>query len=328
MQELRVGILGCGRRVAGFHARPLAALKSVRIAGLVDTSPENIERLREVVPLDGVPAFGTPSDLYENVQLDAVLVSTPHTMHHPMVMDALRHGLHVLSEKPLACSPEEAREIADLADASGLTVTIAYQRRLDPAYAYMRQAVAAGELGELLSVAVTVGQRWGAGPRTGWRQDVALSGGGMLMDTGSHLVDVMCWLVDRPFVSVRALQDNRGKVVDIDTTALIAFEGGVQGTLAVLGGMPFRHLESVIVSGTRAAFRYENDPQYPFRPGSITRYADDSAARPLGLPGGTLDVVSAWVSTIRGERENPCPPEAGVSVAELTRAIEQAAQQA
>lgn len=327
MQELRVGILGCGRRVAGFHARPLAALKGVRIAGLVDTSPESIENLREVVPLDGVPEFGSPSDLYDNVELDAVLVSTPHTMHHPMVMDALKRGLHVLSEKPLACSPEEAQEIAGTAAESGLTVMIAYQRRFDPAYVHLREAIAAGDLGELLSVAVTVGQRWGAGPRTGWRQNVELSGGGMLMDTGSHLVDVLCWLVDRPFVSVRALQDNRGKAVDIDTTALIAFEGGVQGTLSVLGGMPFRHLESVIVSGTKAAFRYENDPQYPFRPGSLTRYADDSAAQPLGMRGGALEVVSAWIATIRGERENPCPPSAGVSVAALTDAIVRAARQ-
>jgi len=143
----------------------------------------------------------------------------------------------------------------------------------------------------------------------------------MLMDTGSHIVDVLCWLVGRPFVDVHAVVDNRGRPVDIDTTALIAFEGGVQAQLAVLGGLAFRHLESVVLSGTEAALRYENDPQYPFRQGSVTRYSEDSETRPLNLRTGVGEVVTAWIAAIRGERENPCPPSAGVAVAELTQAI-------
>jgi predicted dehydrogenase len=150
----------------------------------------------------------------------------------------------------------------------------------------------------------------------------------MLMDTGSHIVDVLCWLVGRPFVDVHALVSHRGRPVDIDTTALIAFEGGVQAQLAVLGGLPFRHLESVVVSGTKAALRYENDPQYPFRQGSVTRYSEDSETRPLNLRAGAGEVVKAWVAAIRGERENPCPPSAGVRVAELTHAILEAGREA
>ncbi len=273
------------------------------------------------VPLDGVPAFGSPGELYDRVEVDAVLVSTPHTMHYPMIMEALERGLHVLSEKPLACTPEEAHDIAVATAASGLTVTIAYQRRLDPAYLYMRDAIVRGDLGELQAVSITCGQHWGAGTRTGWRQLSELSGGGMLMDTGSHIVDVLCWLVDRPFLDIHAIVDDRGRPVDIDTTALIAFEGGVQAQLAVLGGMPCRHLESVVVSGTEAALRYENDPQYPFRQGSVTRYSEDAETRPLNLRAGVGEVVKAWVAAIRGQRENPCPPSAGVRVAELTQAI-------
>lgn len=321
MEQLRVGILGCGRRVAMFHAGPLAASQGVRIAGLADPNAQSIETLRRTVPLDGVPAFGSAPELYDSVELDAVLVSTPHTMHHSMIMGALERGLHVLCEKPLACTPEEARDIAAAATASGLTVTIAYQRRFDPAYVYMRDAIVRGDLGELQAVSITCGQQWNGGTRQGWRQLPELSGGGMLMDTGSHIVDVLCWLVGKPFLDVHAIVDPRGRPVDIDTTALIAFEGGVQAQLAVLGGMPFRHLESVIVSGTRAALRYENDPQYPFRPGSVTCYSEDSETRPLNLRAGVGQVVGAWVAAIRGECENPCPPSAGVCVAELTQAI-------
>lgn len=328
MERLRVGILGCGRRVALFHGRPLAACEGVRIAGLVDPDPESIANLRRRVPLDGVPAFTSPAELYQSVELDAVLVSTPHTMHHSNVMGALERGLHVLCEKPLACTPGEAHDIAAAAAASGLTVTIAYQRRLDPAYVYLHDAIVRGDLGELQAVSLICGQHWGAATTTGWRQRAELSGGGMLMDTGSHVVDVLCWLVDRPFLDVRAIVDNRGRPVDVDTTALITFEGGVQAQLAVLGGLPFRHLESVVVSGTEAALRYENDPQYPFRQGTVTRYSEDSETRPLNLWAAAGEVVTAWVAAVRGERENPCPPSAGVRVAELTQAILEAGRTA
>lgn len=320
MDRLRVGILGCGA-VAGFHAGRLAALDRVQVVGLADPSPDSIARLRRRVSLDGVPAFSSPGELYQGVEVDAVVIATPHTLHHPMIMAALERGLHVLCEKPLACTPEETRDIAAAATASGLTVTIGYQRHFDPGYVYMREVIDRGELGDLRALSVTCGQHWNQGTQTGWRQVPELSGGGMLMDTGSHIVDLLCWLAGRPFSEVHAVVDNRGRPVDIDTTATIAFEGGVQAQLTILGDLPLSWLESVVVTGTRAALRYENDPQHPWRPGQVSRYTEEAETRPLNRRSGTEDVVTAWIAAIHGERPNPIPPEAGVRVAELTRAI-------
>jgi predicted dehydrogenase len=327
MERLRVGILGCGA-VAGFHAGRLATLDEVRIVGLVDPNPQSIERLRQRVSLDGVPAFAEPAELYKAAEVDAVVIATPHTLHHPMIMRALERGLHVLCEKPLACTPEEARDIAGAAAASGLTVTIGYQRHFDPGYLYMRDVIERGDLGELRAVSITCGQHWDEWTRSGWRQVPELSGGGMLMDTGSHMVDLLCWLVGRPFVHVRALVENRGRPVDIDTTAMVAFEGGVQAQLMVLGDMPFAWLESVVVTGTKAALRYENDPQHPWRPGQVARLSEETETRPLNLRTGNDDVVTSWLAAIRGRGENPIPPAAGIRVAELTRAIVEAGRAA
>ena len=325
MERLRVGILGCGA-VAGFHAGRLAALDEVQIAGLADPSPQSIDRLRQRVSLDGVPAFTSPAELYESVQVDAVVIATPHTLHHPMIMQALERGLHVLCEKPLACTPEEARDIAGASAVSGLTVTVGYQRHFDPGYVYMRDVIDRGELGELRAVSITCGQHWNDRTQSGWRQVPELSGGGMLMDTGSHIIDLLCWLVGKPLLEARAIVENRGRPVDIDTTATLAFEDGVQAQLTVLGDLPFTWLESVVVTGTKAALRYENDPQHPWRPGQVSRFTEEAETRPLNLRAGTEDVVTAWVATIRGERQNPVPPQAGVRVAEVTRAILEAGQ--
>jgi predicted dehydrogenase len=294
-------------------------MRGVEVAGLADPSPENVARVRERVgALARVPAFDSSAGLYDSLDLDAVVVTTPHTLHHALVMEAIERGLHVLCEKPLACTPPHAQEIEAAAAAAGVTVTIGYQRRFDPGYVYMHDVIERGELGELLAVSVTCGQRWEPRTRSGWRQVPELSGGGMLMDTGSHIIDVLLWLVDRQVTTVSALVDNRGTRVDIDTVATLGFEGGIQGQLMILGDMPFTWMESIIVTGTDGALRYENEPQHPWRPGHVSHYRDGAETRPLDLRGWGPDVTSAWVATIRGERDNPVPPAAGVRVAELT----------
>src|SRR5690606_31436299 len=108
-----------------------------------------------------------------------------HTLHHPLMMAALERGLHVLCEKPMTCTAAEAREIEAAATAAGVTVTVHYQRRTYAAYIYVKQCIDAGELGELRNITIHCGQRWQRGTAGTWRQDPALSGGGMLMDSGS-----------------------------------------------------------------------------------------------------------------------------------------------
>ena len=78
---------------------------------------------------------------------------------------------------------------------------------------------------------------------------------------------------------------------------------------------------TVVVTGTKAAVRYENDPQHPWRPGQVSLLTEQAETRPLNLQTGIDDVVMAWLAAIRGEAENPTPPAAGVRVAELTQAI-------
>ena len=230
MGRLRVGVVGCGL-VAGYHARNLLALEGVEVAGLADPSEANLARVhREVPALADVPGFTSAEELYDAVELDAVGINTPHMLHHAQVLATIDRGLlHVLCEKPLACTPGEARELAVHAAASGLTVTASYQRRVDPAYRYLRQTIERGELGEVQAVTVTCGQAWRRLTTGSWRQDPALSGGGMLMDSGSHMVDVLLWLVGRPVTAVAATVDDRDTPVDIDATALVRFAGGAQG---------------------------------------------------------------------------------------------------
>ncbi|CAA9531936.1 MAG: oxidoreductase domain protein [uncultured Thermomicrobiales bacterium] len=323
---VRVGLVGCGG-VAGWHAGNLGGIAGVEIAGLADPNDESVRRIKAAVPaLAGVPAFGSAEELYAAVALDAVEINTPHTLHHGQVLEALDHGLHVLCEKPMACSPEDARAIADRAALGDRLMTVSYQRRVDPAYSYLRRVVASGELGEIQTASVTVGQNWKSLTAGSWRQDPSLSGGGMLMDSGSHLVEALLALTGQPVAAVAATVDDAGSPVDINATALVRFAGGAQGQITVIGDLATVWIERVLVSGTGGVLVYETDPQHPWRTGRVQHYRDGTVIQPLGLPAPFPSMDAAWIAAIRGTAENPAPAEIGVAVADLTDAIYRAAR--
>ena len=117
--------------------------------------------------------------------LDGVLISSPHSTHYAQARYALEQNLHVLVEKPLTTKARHAQALIDLAAERERVLVVSYQRNFYPAYAYARELVQKGALGELKGVVAYVTQNWGG---RGWRTVPELAGGGMFMDTGSHLV--------------------------------------------------------------------------------------------------------------------------------------------
>lgn len=320
MEQLRIGLIGCGHISVG-HVRNLRGIGEVLIAGLAEPNADHLAALRRANPaLEGVPDFPTADALLAAVDLDAVVIMTPHALHYEQVLAALDRGLHVLCEKPLACTPDEAREIARRARAAGVVVTVNYQRRLDPAYARLRRAIEAGELGALQTISMVWGQNWRALTMGSWRQMPVLSGGGMLFDSGSHMLDVLLWLAGSPPVAVSALVDRRGTPVDINAVATVRFADGLIGQLASHGDVPVPWLESVVVTGDLGIMRYEYEPQYPWRSGRLFWYHEGQVAQPV-LPSLGTSLDDAWVQAIRTQALNPAPPEISVGVADLTTAI-------
>ena len=320
MKPLRVGLIGCGN-ISNGHVRNLHSIGDVTIGGLAEPNADHLAALRRAHPaLAGVPDFPTATALLEAVELDAVVIMTPHAMHYEQVMAALEYGLHVLCEKPLACAPGEARDIAARAETAGVVVTVNYQRRLDPAYHRLRRAIDAGELGALQTISMIWGQNWRAATNGSWRQVPTLSGGGMLFDSGSHMLDVLLWLAGSRPVSVSALVDKRKTAVDINAAATVRFANGLVGQIMSHGDVPITWLETVVVSGDDSVMRWEYEPQYPWRPGRLFWYRHGEVVQPA-LPGSGSSMDDAWIQAIRGQIANPAPPEVSIGVADLTDAI-------
>jgi len=132
-EEVRLGVVGGGLIVQLAHLPALAKLAdSFHVAALAEPSA----RVRGALARrHGIPAtYAAQEEMLDSARLDAVLICSPNATHASAVFDAIDAGLHVLVEKPLCLTPDDARAIVDRADRAGVVVQVGYMKRFDPAY--------------------------------------------------------------------------------------------------------------------------------------------------------------------------------------------------
>ncbi len=247
-KKIRIGLIGCGGNMRNAHIPRLQADGGVELVAVADTAEEPARLLME--------KWGKETGYYPDYRgmirsetLDAVMISSPHSTHYAQVRYALERGLHVLVEKPLTIGSRQARALVDLAKKKKRLLVVSYQRNFYPPHVYARELVQRGALGKITGLVAYVTQRWGGGK--GWRMVPELSGGGMFMDTGSHLVSSVLWITGLEPVEVSAFMDKRGKKVDIDTVVNARFRNGALGSMNFIGSAS-RHDERLAIHGDKA----------------------------------------------------------------------------
>jgi predicted dehydrogenase len=180
-------------------------------------------------------------DLPEDQRIQALAIVTPNHLHAPMAIAALDAGFHVMSEKPMALSLDEARAIADAVRRSGRLYALAFTYSGYPLVEEARVRVARGDFGRIRLVQVEYSQGWLSAPidasgnkQAEWRTDPARAGmGGCLGDIGTHAFQLAEHVSG---LRVEALSADltthvEGRRLDDDVSALLRFEGGARGTL-------------------------------------------------------------------------------------------------
>ena len=180
-------------------APALAAAANSQLVGVVyNTRREQAQALADKFGARQV--FGDFPDALAKSDADAVYLATPVWLHRPQAVQALESGRHVLVEKPLGLNAADCAAIVAAADRTGRTAACAYYRRCYPRYRHAAEAIAKGELGRIVQVRMSW-QCWydpqPADPKY-WRVVLRKSGGGPLMDIGSHMLDLMVGLFGLP----------------------------------------------------------------------------------------------------------------------------------
>lgn len=248
MEPIRIGMLGSGS-IARTHAD---ALKQVPQAKITHVYSRNMRNAEMFAKWKGIDNFTDDHRAVIEADLDLVLICLPNDLHAPMAVLALTAGKHVIVEKPLALSLEQAASIAAAADQSGKQVFYAEELPFIPKFSRVKELIAEGAVGKVYMVRQIEKH---AGPYSPWFFSREEAGGGALMDMGCHGVELIRWLLgDRDPVSVLALIDTfvHHDKTDLDDHAVInmRFADGVIGisesSWCLQGGM-----ESVLeVQGT------------------------------------------------------------------------------
>ena len=262
MKTLGIAIVGCGGITLQNHLPGLALCADVRVSALCDSDAATLERARQQT---GVTVTSTNyEEIVKREDVDAVIIATPNFTHAPIAHAAIRHGKHVLCEKPLALNVGDTRAIAEAADRAGVRHMTAFTYRFVPAMRYLAHLVKQGALGQPYHYRSCRLQDWGT-RNLGWRQVKKLAGTGEMGDMLSHRIDFAHLLVGpmrRLVANTRTVHPQRQGAASVleDWVAIMAeFQSGATGVLEsskVASGRneSWRSLDYVEVNGSEASF--------------------------------------------------------------------------
>ena len=231
---LAVAFLGCGGFARRYHVPALRADSRVRIAWICDAAPEP---LRSLAAETGARLTASIDDILAPDACTAVILSTPHTLHADHARRCIAAGKHLLVDKPFVMHERDATELTAAAVARGLVAAVAFTRRFDAGSLRARELLAAGAIGEIRYVeTIQLGYE-----KAGWFLDPALGGGGPFTGRGSHMADLLPWLLGRAPTRVRAAvhlgppgKADEGGFIELDFGPLrchLACLSGVSGAL-------------------------------------------------------------------------------------------------
>ena len=196
MKKLKIGIIGCGGIANQKHLPALSRFKDkCEVVAFCDIIEERAVETAKKFGTKDAKTYVDYKDLLKDPEIDVVHVLTPNVSHSPITVDAFKAGKHVMCEKPMAASSEDAKKMLDAWKASGKKFTIGYQNRFRPEVQNLKKACEAGELGDIYyGKAHAVRRR--AVPTWGVFPNKALQGGGPLIDIGTHALDLTLWMMD------------------------------------------------------------------------------------------------------------------------------------
>jgi predicted dehydrogenase len=333
VSKIKVGLLG-GGGIVDAHIRGYRTYAdAIEVTAIADVVDETARRRAAEL---GAAAYTDFRQMIIEADLDAVDICLPHHLHAEAILAAAQAGKHILCEKPLCLTVQQADEVQRAVSAAGVTLMCAHNQLFLPAVSTAKQALDQGILGTVYEVRTTDSFYNDFNPQNmGWRATAATSGGGELMDTGYHPTYLMLHLAGgSPVEATALLSRHRLRFSDSEDSAqvLVRFDNGVVGHLVTSWAYdPPPGSERFSVVGERGSLhcdgraltvtlRGSSSQTYDFDDvdtyvSEIGHFADclRSGARPLHTEREGIEVLCLILAAYEGARSRTISPVLGRS---------------
>lgn len=230
MKKVRWGVLGAGG-IADRRTLPgMMQAENAELIAVMEIDPANAERLR--IKYNAKRAYTSDEELLKDPEIDAVYIASPVVLHARQAKMAADNGKHILLEKPLAMSADEAQEVVDYCSGKGVLVAAGFMMRYGAYVQAMKQAITDGKIGQLVSSDAFF-TCWYPDMPGAWRQQKKHSGGGSLMDMGVHCIDLIQYVSGSRVKQVAAMHDTMTFHYEVEdsSTLLLRLENGALCTV-------------------------------------------------------------------------------------------------
>ncbi|MCU6202870.1 oxidoreductase [Enterobacter cloacae] len=326
--SIRVGLIGFGYASKTFHAPLIAGTPGMALAAVSSSDATKVH-----ADWPGVPVVSEPKHLFNDPNIDLIVIPTPNDTHFPLARAALEAGKHVVVDKPFTVTLSQARELDALAKSLGRLLSVFHNRRWDSDFLTVKALLSEGTLGEITFFESHF-DRFRPQVRNRWREQAG-PGSGIWYDLAPHLLDQAVNLFGLPVsMTVDLAQLRPGAQTTDYFHAVLSYPQ----RRIVLHGTMVAAAESAryILHGTRGSYvKFGLDPQeerlkngerlpqedwgYDMRDGVVTKVEGETLVEEtlLTIPGNYPAYYAAVRDALNGTGENPVPASQAIQIMEL-----------
>ncbi len=237
---VKYGVIGCGAIAQRRHIPECIANPESKLVALADPMKERVEELAEKY---GAKGYTDYKEMLKDPSIDAIVVAGPNSLHAQQSIDALNAGKHVLCEKPMATTREDAKAMLEAAKKNKKFLMIGLNQRLMPAHAKAKKILESGALGKVLSFRTAFQhpgpEGWSVDAGKSWFFKKGQAFMGVTGDLGVHKADLLRWLLGQEFSEVTGVlstldkRDPEGNLIELDDNAYLVLKttGGILGSM-------------------------------------------------------------------------------------------------
>lgn len=323
-------IIGWGH-IAKKHRQAIEAVEGANLIAVCDSNPERLAELQDEV---GISCYTSLEDMLQDERdIDVLCICTPSGLHARHAITAAKAGKHLIIEKPIALTTQDAQEVVRVAELNRVKVTVVHPNRFRPAIQKLKAAISEQRFGKISHLSATI--RWNRGQQyydqAAWRGTLGMDGG-VLLNQAIHNLDLLLWLAG-PVVEVKSLVDTRIRSMEAEDIAIatLRFASGALGTVEATTAIYEKNLEETIavfgeygyaIIGGPTANLIKHWSFLSYDSDETETLIDEIKRDPYGQSGHQV-IVQDMVESIKNNRNPAIPAIDGLMAVKLANEIYQ-----